>query len=403
MPLIKQLLALVESIKVHNTDGLEGKKTLLVFPGTELGGAERQGMHLARYLKRRGCHIHVWSTLPGEGWLVEDCACEGIPWATHRFLWPCRKSSLVRDGWRLIRALRKVRPDVILSYTTSPNVGFGLVWRFTPADVCIWGQRSTGDLRGDWVERLAFRCVSAVICNAAHEKEYLKEALGETTAPLHVIHNGLELMPQEKSRQAWRTELNIDSDAMVAVMLANFRPQKDHSTLLHAWALVQRDANPDQSRLCLVLAGAPQFTFAEVKHLAEDLNIIDTVRFPGHIRDVSGLLAACDIGVLISKREGLPNAILEYMTAGLPVIATDLPGNREALGGDVTGSLCKPSDPYDLAVRLQRFVMNHDKRLTDGERNCQRAKDMFSIQSMCEKTTHIISDLLNRKGQTADH
>ena len=369
-------------------------KVLLVFPSPELGGAERQGMHLARYLKRRGCEVHVWSTLPGHGRVVEECVADDIPWAAHRFLWPCRKSSLVRDGWRLILALRQLRPDVILSYTTSPNVGCGLFWRFSRAKVCIWGQRSTNDLRGDIIERLSYRSVRAVICNASHEVKYLEKTLGNPFIPMHVIHNGLDLAPAERTNLEWRNELKIPENAFFAVMLANFRPQKDHLTLLHAWAQMISNIEIGLPRPYLVLAGAPQFTFKDIKRQAEELGLIETIRFPGQVKDVSGLLAACDIGVLISKQEGLPNAVLEYMATGLPVIATDLPGNREALGSNIENQLCKRSDSDDLAMKIQPMMRDKNLRLQTGLLNKSRADECFSIQSMCQQTVTIISNLL---------
>lgn len=375
---------------------LFGKNILFVFPGPELGGAERQGMHLSRYLKRRGCEVHVWSTLAGHGRVVEECAKENIPWAAYRFLWPCRKSSLIRDGWRLIRAFRQLRPDVILPYTTSPNVGCGLFWRFSRAGVCIWGQRNTDDLRGDVMERLAYRLVSAVICNATHEKAYLKEKLGEPTGSLHVIHNGLDFTPPKKNRHAWRAELNIDADALVGVMLANFRPQKDHATLLYAWSKVLRE-NPGQPSPCIVLAGAPQSTFDDVKRLAGELSMLETIRFPGQVNDVAGLLSACDLGILISKKEGLSNAVLEYMAAGLPVIATDLPGNWEALGRNCEAQLCTSGDSSDLARQIQLFLDGPELRQELGKQNKHRADTLFSIQAMCHRTIKILSELLQEK------
>lgn len=176
---------------MNNTQILAGKRILFVFCSLELGGAERQGMHLASYLKSLGCDVRVWGNLAGLGLVVEKCNDAGIPWAIHRFLWPCRKSSLLRDGWCVLRALRRERPDVILTYTTWPNVGCGLTWRWSPAKVCIWGQRSVNDLQGHPVERFAYRRVSAVVCNADHQVNYLRQTLGETRAPVSVVHNGL--------------------------------------------------------------------------------------------------------------------------------------------------------------------------------------------------------------------
>ena len=135
---------------------------------------------------------------------------------------------------RLLWALHRERPDVILTYTTWPNVGCGITWRWSPAKVCIWGQRNTWQLKGDMVERFAYRRVSAVICNANHMVDYLNCTLGETTVPVSVVHNGVKLAPCIKTRNEWRKELGIDQDSTVVTMVANFRPQKDHPTLLHA-------------------------------------------------------------------------------------------------------------------------------------------------------------------------
>ena len=323
---------------------LVAKRILFVFCSFELGGAERQGMHLARHLKQMGCDVRVWSTLAGRGLVADRCEAAGIPWSVNRFLWPCRKSSLVRDGWRMIWALRKEQPDVILPYTTCPNVGCGLAWHWSSAKVCIWGQRNVSCLRGDVVERATYRRASAVVCNAQHEVEYLQRTLGKTTSPIYVVNNGIDLAPAEKSRNAWRSEQGICGDATVVTMLANFRSQKDHPTLLKAWRHVLDHIRDGQAQPHLLLAGASQQTAVAVRQMVEDLRLLDTVHFLGQVEDVSGLLAASDIGVLSSTHEGLSNAILEYMASGLPVVATDLPGNREALDEDSESQLCWVGD-----------------------------------------------------------
>jgi len=375
---------------------LSGKRILFVFCSLELGGAERQGLYLARHLKSLGCDVRVWGTLAGQGAVIGECEAQGIPWAVHRFLWPCRKSSLLRDGWRILRALQRERPDAILTYTTFPNVGCGLVWRLSPAKACIWGQRDIHGLQGDAVERLAYRNVSAVICNAGHEEDYLHRTLGPTPASVSVVHNGTELAPCRKTRAEWRAELGIADDAVVVTMVANFRQEKEHPVLLQAWRNVQAAIPAAQRKPHLVLAGAPQTTCREVQQLAGDLGLLETVSFPGQVSDVSGLLAASDIGVLVSKYEGMPNAVIEYMAGGLPVVATDLPGNREVLGSDPQQPFCAMSDSDDLAARLLTLIRNPEVRQRLGALNRQRAATEFSIETMCRKTTAIITELLEK-------
>lgn len=375
---------------------LSGRRILFVFCSLELGGAERQGLHLARCLKNLGCDVRVWGTLVEPGLVTGQCEAAGIPWAVHRFLWPCRKSSLLRDGWQMLRALWKERPDVILTYTTSPNVGCGLVWRWSLAKACIWGQRDAHGLRGDAVERFAYRHVSAVICNASHEVDYLRRTLGKTLSSVAVVHNGTELMPRLKTRAEWRTELGIADDAVVVTMVANFRQEKEHPVLLNAWRTVQAAVPNGQPLPRLILAGAPQTCYESVYQQAGDLDLLDTVIFPGQVKDISGLLAASDIGVLVSKYEGLPNAVIEYMAGGLPVVATDLPGNREVMGDDPQQPFCAMGDSDDLAARLLALIRNPELRQALGARNRQRAATEFSIETMCRKTTGIITELLKK-------
>lgn len=376
---------------------LSGKRILFVLCGFDLGGAERQALHLARYLKSMGCDVRVWGHHhhhAGPELVIDNCDASDIPWAVYRFRWPCRKTALVRDLWRMMRGLHRENPDVVMSYTPWPSIGCGITWRCSLAKVFIWGQRNSNDLRGDAVERFAYRRASAIICNASHEVEYLHRTLGETRAPVFVVHNGIDLEPCRKTRSEWRTNLGIDEDATVVTMVANFRPQKDHPTLLHAWKKILTTIPDNQAQPQLLLAGAPQESFENVHQMAGSLGLLDSVSFLGQVKDVAGLLESSDIGILTTTDEGLPNAVLEYMASKLPVVATDRPGNREALGDDPQQPFCKPGDPDSLAAQLQILLRNPNLRQELGTRNQARAAAEFSIDAMCEKTVGIISNLL---------
>jgi glycosyltransferase involved in cell wall biosynthesis len=382
---------------MNETRILAGKRILFVFCSFELGGAERQGLHLARYLKGLGCDVRVWSNHVGSGLVIDHCEDAGIPWAIRRFRWPCRKSSLIRDSLKLILALNQERPDVILPYTTWPNVGCGLTWRFSPTKVCIWGQRNINNLNGDAIERIAYRQVSAVICNAEHQIDYLKQTLGDTRGSVFVVHNGVKLDPCIKTRTEWRSELGFAANATVVTMIANFRPQKDHTTLLHAWRKMLDTLPQEVSRPELILVGLPLESYKPVHQLALNLGLHDKVCFLGQVIDISGLLAASDIGVLVSKYEGLSNAVIEYMASSLPVVATDLPGNREALGTKSENQFCKAQDPENLILKLTELLQDPSLRKRLGKMNAKRAAKFFSIDAMCEKSFKIIGNLLDCK------
>jgi glycosyltransferase involved in cell wall biosynthesis len=379
---------------------LKGKRILFFLPGLELGGAERQALFLARHLKKLGCDIRVWGN-NAPGLASEMLQAMGIPWKIMPSSWPCRKQHYFRSLWRVlktVRALRIERPDVILNYCPRPCISSGLAWRLTPVQACIWGQRDTDDLRGDLADKVAYRLSSAVVCNARHEFEYLTKTLGKTKAPVFIIHNGLELSDYNKTQKEWRKSLGIPEDATVATMVANFRYQKDHPTLLHAWNQVLSKINTQQTHLYLLLAGAHQESFQEVLQLADELELLDTVQFLCQVTDIPGLLAACDIGILTTLHEGLSNSVLEYMASGLPVVASDIPGNREALGGYFDEQLYRPGDVQELTNKISAMIHSPERRQTLGTFNQRRAKLEFSIETMCNLMTEIISNNLTGSG-----
>lgn len=370
-----------------------------MLPRLELGGAERQAMHFAKYLKGIGTHVVVWGHPPAGG-VSSSCDEMAIPWEEKPTLWPCRKINLYRIPLRFlhwVRALRKLNPDIILPYCPHPCVSAGLTWRYSKAQALIWGQRNSDDLGGDWVEKRAYRNASAVICNAEHELNYLDQTLGETTAPRFVVHNGLDLPQPELGRKEWRSRLGVPEASQLVVMLANFRSaQKDHETLLYAWKQVICKKQWRSNHPFLVLPGVNHSGLDEIKQLSTTLEVQDSVVFPGPVDDVAGLLQACDIGTLITNYEGLPNALLEYMLSGLPTVVSDLPSTREVLKGDPEQPLCRPKNADDVAANLLAFLDDGELAKKVGIRNRQKAVAEYSIEKMCKSMNDVVEEVWSR-------
>jgi glycosyltransferase involved in cell wall biosynthesis len=148
----------------------------------------------------------------------------------------------------------------------------------------------------------------------------------------------------------------------------------------------------------LLLAGAPQETYSAVRQLASDLNVLDSVCFLNHVDDVAALLSATDVGVLATDYEGTSNSLIEYMASGLPVIASDVPGNREVLGDYHDDQYFLPGDYGDLALQLHNMLAKPDVWYSVGHHNRERALKHFSIANMCNTTADILSSLLEING-----
>jgi glycosyltransferase involved in cell wall biosynthesis len=198
-----------------------------------------------------------------------------------------------------------------------------------------------------------------VVTAAEHARAWLASGYGLDPSRVTVIPSPVRLAAARESGAAWRGRLGIADDSFVCCMLAHFHVGKDHATLLRAWRAVASDLD---GRTTLLLAGRDAGTTSESKALAFDLDLRDSVRFVGEVDDVAGLLSMCDMAVLCSRRELIPRGVTEPMAAAVPVVATDLPGTREALGGVASDCLVPPDDPDALAQAILRFARDAELR-----------------------------------------
>lgn len=376
-----------------------GRRYVFVLNGLLLGGAERQAILLARHLKER-CGAEVIVTAFGRpGSAAALCDELGIPWRIVPFEWRPGRWKRVTMLLSVARDLRGYRPDVLLPYTMHPDVVGGLIWQQTSARLCMWNQRDEGRQRVEprW-ERLAVRLTPWFASNSSHGADFVVRTLGAPGDRMRVIHNGVEPEAPAESRADWRRKLGVGDEAFLATMVANLHSFKDHSTLLEAWRYVQ-DRVRCAERAVLLLAGRPENTGQSLKAQAFDLDLGRSVRFLGAVKDVSGLLAASDCCVFSSQWEGVPNGVLEGLAAGLPVVATDIPGIREAVGEDGCALLTPPGDARAMAEALLTVMQDAELARRMGAVGRERIRAEFSVEKMVRETVEWIEEGLQRVGR----
>ncbi|HJQ32174.1 MAG TPA: glycosyltransferase [Pyrinomonadaceae bacterium] len=380
---------------------LRGVRVVMVIGQLELGGSERQTLALARYLKHQaGADVEVWGCYGGRGRVGEICEGYGIPWRVIPMPWRpwWGRAKKARRLAQFTLALRGARADVLLPYITLTNVFCGLTWKLTGAKVCIWSQREAGihEPVGPRLKRWATRLTPWFASNSRHGADYLIQNFGLDPSRVCVIHNGVDLPAAERDRASWRAELGVGEDCLLAVMVANLNLLKDHATLIRAWrVVVDRLAG---RRAVLLLAGKFDGEETALKVLTFDLGLCESVKLLGPVRDVSGLLGACDLGVFSSHTEGSPNGVLECMAAGLPVAATDLPGVREAVGPEGQRFLAPHGDAEALASRIVELAENPAARAALGRANRQRVETEFTYDRLGQQTSALILRALGRAG-----
>ena len=367
-----------------------------MFGSLELGGAERQGLLLGRYLKEsQGCKVEVWGfNSPGKCSVL--CEEAGIHWR----IVPLPFSGNRLQGWwryfQFIRLMRFVKPDVLLPYTTVPNVCCGLAWHIGGAQICIWNQRDEGiEGHRDSLERWAIRLTPFFIANSNSCAKFVTKNLRVDKNKVLVVPNGVTLAPAIDSRSVWRLRLGLTDSAICVGMIANLSNKKDHPTLIKAWSEVIANLSPAPGQLMLVLAGSHNGAAKGLIDLVTTLELLEYVTLLGPVIDVSGLIDALDIGAYSSVSEGLPNGVLECMAMGKAIVATRIPGISAALG-DGYALLSQPGVTAEMAAHLITLINNPEMRKSIGQQNRERAAACFDSESMCKKMIEIIEDNLER-------
>jgi glycosyltransferase involved in cell wall biosynthesis len=209
---------------------------------------------------------------------------------------------------------------------------------------------------------------------------------------LVLIYNGLDVSAykaDEFNVAATKSSLKIPKQIKVVIVIANLIPYKGHSDFLKAARIVVQK----RTDICFLLVGEDRGIRKNLEAEVEDLSLESHVRFAGQRKDVPALLAASDLSVLPSHEEGFSNVILESMAAGLPVIATAVGGNAEAITNGVTGWLVPPRKPEIMAEKILDLLRDPNKAKQMGKEGQERVAELFSVEKMVSKHLNLYRSL----------
>jgi glycosyltransferase involved in cell wall biosynthesis len=300
------------------------------------------------------------------------------------------------DPWRwgpLLRRLRSV--DVLHTHQFGSNCWGTVLGTLARVPVIVaheqtWSYRG-GAIRklldGYVIGRLADRFVA--VSELDRDRMVQMEKVPAHKVP--VIRNAI--VPRPPTGRDVRAELGIAAGTPVLVVLARLHPQKALRVMIDALARVCA-VRPDAT---LLIAGGPLEGNPEADRLreqAERLGLGGAVRLLGRRDDVPDVLAAADIGVMSSRYEGTPLAVLDYMEAGLPVVATDVGGVAELVQHDRTGVLVPPGDPAALADALLGLLGDPAERRRLGEAGRARRREEFDYDRTLQRFADLYLELL---------
>lgn len=154
-----------------------------------------------------------------------------------------------------------------------------------------------------------------------------------------------------------RAELGLKDDDFVILMIAEVNKNKNHKQMIDAIEILR---NKGIENIKVICAG-DGVIFNEVCNYIKEKKLIDNIRMLGFRNDVNKLIVACDIGILMSYREGLPRNVMELMACGKPVIGTNIRGIRDLIKNDVNGYLVRVNDIQDTSNKIERVYMYNNE------------------------------------------
>jgi glycosyltransferase involved in cell wall biosynthesis len=214
---------------------------------------------------------------------------------------------------------------------------------------------------------------------------------------ISVIHNAIDTETWSSRQVAsdLRAELGLGQDFPVVGYVGRIMPEKDLDTWLRAAAIVTRRF--PRARFVLVGEGRDEVTLRDLQRLARTLGIAGQVHFAGYREHLLPAYATFDLFVLSSRREGLPNSLLEAMALGLPVVTTDVAGVKELVVDGQTGFVVPQRDVHGLARAILAVVDDDPLRHRLGQAGRQRVECDFSFTDRLQRLEDLYAQLLNRR------
>jgi L-malate glycosyltransferase len=278
------------------------------------------------------------------------------------------------NGLRQILALRRYIDehaiDIVHTFAPKAAIVGVLAAKGSRAKAVVTSRRNMGYWYTAWYRRLfgyLNRHTTRVLANSERVKQVTVQAERLSPAKVDVLYNGVDL-------ERYAPGPGNRAQTAVVGVVANYRPVKDLALFLRAARLVA-DAVPEAAFL-LVGQGPLR---EDLGRLAEELGISGRVTFTDGRGEVADHLRRMSISCLSSASEGFSNAILESMAAGLPVVATDVGGNAEAIEDGVTGYLVGDRTPEAFARPIVELLRNRVRLDEMGHRALERCRERFEI------------------------
>ena len=365
------------------------KKVLFVSPNSSIGGVSKYILEIIKNLPE---NILPFFVVSDSGYYTEELAKLG--YKDNIFYIPITNkvhkiNTLWQSIYRFLEIIKKIKPNLIYCNTLPASVPArisGLLknipviyvphgWAFIPG-----GRKLFNIFLYGLIESILSIITNKIICVSEYERQLALKIMPFSKNKLITIHNGISDIDSTFSKKSF------SNNELKMVMISRFCPQKDPYTLIKAVALLCKEG----LNIKLDLYGYGE-ELEKVINLIKECNT-QNIQYKGEIADVTPILNNYDIYALISNWEGLPIGIIEAMRAGLPILVSDVGGNKECIREN--GYLVKRQNINECCNQIRNFAKNIENLHILGENSNKFYKEEFTAKKLIQKVSKLIEEII---------
>ncbi len=351
------------------------------------GGQEARTVLEAEHLGRRGHRVRIAG--PSNSGIGREARRRGIP-----FIPIPMRSVMDLNGWfRLHRLLRRERPAILHTHSSKDSWLAGLAGKRTGVPVLIRTRHVSIPVHAHRLNPV-YRIPDRIIVTASATRDHLVRQYGLEPERVVTLPTGVDLdrFGPHVSGRPFREEFGLDERTPLVGIVAQLRGSKGHDTFIEAARLLSGE-NPD-TRFLVVGDGLWRNI---VREKVDREGMTDRVRLTGYREDIPAVMAALDVLVMASIRtDGIPQAGLQAMATGLPLVGTDVGGIPEIVRDGETGLLVPPGDAPALADAVGRLIADKALRNRLGATGLERVRERYSLEGMLDALERLYEDRLRR-------
>ena len=369
-------------------DGLPHVLLLLDQFPKSLGGGERIALRLAASLPSYGFRVSILTFA-----IHPDSAVRSLPVPCPIYVLPLERTydmTAIRAARSFGRFLKRQNICLVETFFESSDLWGGAVVRLLSSARLVWSRRDMGILR-QRKHRIAYRLLASlpdrVFAVSAQVRQHVVDVDRVDPGRVQIVYNGLDLgsFPQTRRPVPGNGEFRV-------VTVGNVRQVKGHDVLLQAAVSVLKH-HPNASFWIAGEVLEPAY-FALLQEQVATARIADRFHFVQDVRNTADFLKDADLFVLPSRSEGFSNSVLEAMAAALPVVATDVGGNAEAVQNGITGLVVPSEDSEALAHAITELLHEPVRMRALGAAGKLRVGELFTAEAMMRTVSTAFRDLL---------